>query len=314
MAGHFDDNGNWVVDATAQDPFGGDGPGGNVSDPTQQIGSPLYGYTDNGDGTFTDLNGDRVYADGQAVTVDGQGVPNDAINGSTGVPLPPMSPGGPGTSGSVGIPRSPGTPLPGTSTSPTGTGGSSSFGGGTSLQGVAAAIAAIANAHQLYKDADQYTGKSEGYATQLDPYGSYRKAAADKLAALQNDPSSINQTPGYKFALQEGLGSIEGRDNARFGVGAGSTNPELMRFAQGLASKTYNDQIKQYQDEAGVGIGPAAAGDMLKTGLTGSIAAKTAATGALASIPGTLTNPTVAGTGGAGSSIWDTVAKQFGIG
>jgi len=185
------------------------------------------------------------------------------------------------------------------------------FGGGTSLQGIAAAIAAGANAHQLYKDADLYTNKSEQYAKQLDPFGSYRDAAAQKLMALQKDPSSIANTPGYQFALQQGLGSVANRDARRFGVGAGSTDPDLMTFAQGLASKTYNDTIKQYQDQAGVGIGPQTAGGILASGLSGSIAARTAATGALASIPGTLTNPTVSGTGGQGSSLIDQAINYF---
>lgn len=189
--------------------------------------------------------------------------------------------------------------------------GGTTIGGGSSPAAIAAAIAAALSAHQLDKASGQYTTLGEKYAGQLDPYGAYRHSAADKLAALQADPSSIADTPGYKFALQEGLGAVGNRDNRSFGVGAGSTNPDLMRFAQGLASKTYNDQIKQYQDEAGVGIGPGAAASVLQTGMTGSIQAKLGANAALGAIPGLLTNPTYSSNGSTGDSVYEQLRKSM---
>ncbi len=186
--------------------------------------------------------------------------------------------------------------------SPTGTTPGGGPGGGNPLgtTNMGLLIPALAQAFQQWNQAGQYTDMAEKYAGQLNPYGAYRDAAAQKLKALQEDPSSIQDTPGYKFALQQGLGSVANRDNRSFGVGAGSTNPDMMNYAQGLASKTYNDTIKQYSDQAGVGIGPSAAAGMLQTGLQGRMGAQNQALQALFTPFGPGNN-----TGGSGNGGFD---------
>lgn len=154
-------------------------------------------------------------------------------------------------------------------------------------QGAAGAIPAITNyltnrsqANDQTQNAANFTKQANQYGTILNPYGAYRDAAAQKLQALQADPSSIVNTPGYKFSLQQGEGAIGTADNKRFGVGAGSTNPDLMNFAQGLASKTYNDTINQYSAQAGVPIGPQSAASIYQTGMLGNLASTQAANAA----------------------------------
>jgi hypothetical protein len=171
-------------------------------------------------------------------------------------------------------------------------------------------LAAAGLAYQQFHNADQYTKQADQYGKILNPYGAYRDAAAQKLAALQADPSSIQDTPGYKFALQQGLGAVANRDNRSFGVGAGSTNPDMMNFAQGLASKTYNDTIKQYSDQAGVGIGPSAAASIYGLGMQGNIASQSNAVNALMSPFGPGNN--TGGNGGGGGIDWSKIASWFG--
>jgi hypothetical protein len=162
-------------------------------------------------------------------------------------------------------------------------GGSPTGSGGLGTTNTAMLFPALATAYQQYKNAGQYTQQAEKYAGVLNPYGAYRDAAAQKLAALQADPSSIVNTPGYQFSLSQGLGAVANRDNRSFGVGAGSTNPDMMTFAQGLAQKTYNDTINQYSQQAGVNIGPSAAASILQTGMQGNIASQSNAVNALLS-------------------------------
>jgi hypothetical protein len=133
---------------------------------------------------------------------------------------------------------------------------------------------------QLSAQAQSYTDQANKYGSILNPYGAYRDTAAQKLQALQADPSSIVNTPGYKFSLSQELGAVSNADNRRFGVGAGSTSPDQMNFAQGLASKTYNDTINQYSAQAGVPIGPQAAASIYQTGMLGNIAANQASNAA----------------------------------
>ncbi len=189
-----------------------------------------------------------------------------------------------------------------TSGSPTGT----TNNGSGAITDPMALAAAGGLAYQQFHNAGQYTQQAEKYAGVLNPYGAYRDAAAQKLAALQADPSSIQDTPGYKFALSQGLGAVGNRDNRSFGVGAGSTNPDMMTFAQGLASKTYNDTIQQYSNQAGVGIGPQAAAGILQTGMQGNIASQNNAINALMSPFGPGNNT---GGGGTGPIDW---SKMFG--
>lgn len=196
---------------------------------------------------------------------------------------------------------------PGTTT---GLGGSTAPGGSplgtTDPMGL---LAAAGLAYQQFHNADQYTKQADKYGKELNPYGAYRDAAAQKLAALQADPSSIVDTPGYKFNLSQGLGAVANRDNRSYGVGAGSTNPDMMNFASGLASKTYNDTIKQYSDQAGVGIGPSAAASIYGLGMQGNIASQNNAINALMSPFGPGNNT---GGGGGGGINWDTIKSWFG--
>src|ERR1017187_5751836 len=145
---------------------------------------------------------------------------------------------------------------------------------------IAAIFAGIGQTNSQNQTAQSYTTQSQADAAYLNPYGAYRDAAAQQLAALQKDPSSVSNTPGFNFALQQGLGAVSNRDNRSFGVGAGSTNPDLMNYAQGLASKTYNDPVSQLQAQAGGGISPQPAASILQTGMQGNIAATAAANAA----------------------------------
>jgi hypothetical protein len=90
-----------------------------------------------------------------------------------------------------------------------------------------------------------------------------------------------------------------------------------MTFAQGLASKTYNDTIKQYSDQAGVGIGPQSAASIYQTGMLGNLASQAAANAARGSTASTLGGATAGliaalTRGGLSPAMAAQVAKMFG--
>ncbi len=243
-------------------------------------------FRDNGDGTYTNMTTGEV-VDDQGNTVSG---PTDQVRS---LPDP------------INVEGVRDPPPPGATTTPTTKPADGSFDLGSLIKGIISdpsilqnmisqgglIAAGLKSSKALNDAANSYTTLGEKYAGTLDPYGLYRKTAADKLAALQADPSSIKDTPGYKFSLDQGLGAVANRDNRQFGVGAGSTNPDLMNYASGLASKTYNDTIKQLQDQAGVGIGPGAAASVLNTGMQGSINARLGAVNAQNNLISGLTQP-----------------------
>jgi hypothetical protein len=125
---------------------------------------------------------------------------------------------------------------------------------------VLAALASIAPALISAKKQWDLSGQMLDYgsnaAGKYDPFGSQRGQYQQKLSALMANPDSIKDTPGYQFALKQGLGAVAGRDNRSFGLGAGSTSKDMMDYAQGLASKTYNDTISQLSSLSGSQFGP----------------------------------------------------------
>lgn len=152
----------------------------------------------------------------------------------------------------------------------------------TDPQAQAALIPYLGMALQQFQQSGQYRQFAQQEANVANPFGQYRDQAAQQLMSLEKDPTQIQNTPGYKFALGQMLDSVGGK---LAGMGLSGTDAErnqMMTEAQGLASKTYNDTIKQLSDQAGVQFSPDAAAQLLAQGNTASMLAQSNALGALA--------------------------------
>lgn len=57
------------------------------------------------------------------------------------------------------------------------------------------------------------------------------------------NPQDLQNTPGYQFQLQQGLGAIQNSAAARGGVLGGNTLHDMTKFSQGLADTTYQNQF-----------------------------------------------------------------------
>lgn len=93
-----------------------------------------------------------------------------------------------------------------------------------------------------------------------------RQFAKEQLLKLMQDPSSIENTPGYKFAQSQGEQGIN-----RAAAGKGyfrSPNMlfDLSQFNQGLATKTWNDEWNKYAKMAGIEFNPSAAANIEMNG------------------------------------------------
>jgi len=119
------------------------------------------------------------------------------------------------------------------------------------------AYPAIATAWQQYKNSEQYGADREQYSKEGNPYGPYRERAAQRLEALYNDPSAIENTPGYKFRLSQGMGNLSGKQAAAH-QGWGNEFGAMQNYAQGLASTEYGNEVERLMKQAGVNIGPEA--------------------------------------------------------
>ena len=69
--------------------------------------------------------------------------------------------------------------------------------------------------------------------------------ASNKLNALLQNPSSVEDTPGYKFAYNQGLEAVNRTAAAKGQLGSGNRLYDLTKFGQGLASQTYNNTVSQ---------------------------------------------------------------------
>lgn len=164
--------------------------------------------------------------------------------------------GGGATAASTGVNASAGlTPAAG--------GAASGLAGNPLLRGGANVVGSIIGAIGERRNQRAYDRTINDLVTRADTWGpDGREFAKRKLFELFNDPSSIENTPGYKFAQQQGEQGIN-RGAANKGYFR-SPNMlfDLSKFNQGLASKTWNDEFSKYAQMAGLSFNPANAANV----------------------------------------------------
>src|SRR5574337_2215589 len=93
------------------------------------------------------------------------------------------------------------------------TSGLGSLLGITDPQAQASLLPALAMAIQQFKQSGQYRQYAQQEARVADPFGPYRDQAAQRLMALEKDPSLIAKTPGYQFALNQTLQNVGSKES-----------------------------------------------------------------------------------------------------
>ena len=69
----------------------------------------------------------------------------------------------------------------------------------------------------------------------------------NQLKNLLSNPSSITQTPGYQFALDQGNQAINRSAAAKGMLNSGNVLAELSKYGQGMASQGYQQQLNNLQ-------------------------------------------------------------------
>ena len=88
----------------------------------------------------------------------------------------------------------------------------------------------------------------------LKEYRDYGKQSLQRQERLFNDPSYLESTGGYKFAMDQGLkGTTAAR--SRSSIFSGETLKALTEYASGLASQTYDSEWKRLQAGVETGMG-----------------------------------------------------------
>jgi hypothetical protein len=123
---------------------------------------------------------------------------------------------------------------------------------------------------------EQATG--EGIAAEQ-PYLQTGNAAENTLANLYGNNGTAAQTaaqqnftntPGYQFALNQGLNAVNANAAAMGSPLSGNNQEAINNYAQGAASQNYNNYVNQLQNMAGGGANAASSiGNLAMTGAGG---------------------------------------------
>lgn len=100
-----------------------------------------------------------------------------------------------------------------------------------------------------------------------------------ELGLRENAPANyrgFEATPGYQFALQEGLGAVQGSAAARGNLNSGATLQALQERGQGIAQLERDKWLDRLYGQVGMGqasvAGTAAAGQNYATGASNALA------------------------------------------
>ena len=87
----------------------------------------------------------------------------------------------------------------------------------------------------------------------------YMAAGESALPSLTNfDQAALEATPGYKFALSQGMKAVENSLSARLLGASGAALKGAATFATGLADTTYGEQYNRLLERAKLGENAAA--------------------------------------------------------
>ncbi len=131
-------------------------------------------------------------------------------------------------------------------------GGGSGGGGKPSFGSMALAGLDAYGSYRQGKEAqDNYR---QAFAT-ANPFAAHRPGFGNKLVNFMNDPNSITQTPGYKFAMEQGTRAMNRTSAAKGERVSGRALIEAQRFGGGLASQMRQQEINTLSNLSGANMG-----------------------------------------------------------
>lgn len=110
-------------------------------------------------------------------------------------------------------------------------------------------------AAQGYQDASQTEGAAQtGINAAYAPYQAAGTTALGQYSAAMNgDYSGFNNSPGYQFAMQQGVNAIDRSAASKGSLFSGGTGRALTNYGQGLAGNQYQSYLSNLMGMIGVG-------------------------------------------------------------
>jgi hypothetical protein len=86
-----------------------------------------------------------------------------------------------------------------------------------------------------------------GYRRQLDQQLKQQQQANDQYKRLLQDPNAVQETAGYKFAVDQGNEAINRSAAAKGSLNSGNVLAELAKYGQGMGAQQYQTQLGNLQ-------------------------------------------------------------------
>ena len=100
------------------------------------------------------------------------------------------------------------------------------------------------------------------------PFAKYRKGYAERLGQLYDDPSYLENDPGYQFRFNQGMKAMNATSAAKGSRLSGGAMLEAQQFGQGLAAQMRQQEIQNLSQLSGATMGFGGGADMYQTGAT----------------------------------------------
>lgn len=124
------------------------------------------------------------------------------------------------------------------------------------LKGYAEPIAGLVDAYTNYQGGKDAREDYEKAFKAANPFAPYREQYAKRLNTLMDDPSSIEQDPGYKWALEQGTKSLNRKQAAAGNRFSGRALAEAQQYGQSLADQYRNQEVERLSMLSGAGWTP----------------------------------------------------------
>lgn len=132
--------------------------------------------------------------------------------------------------------------------------------GGALAAGVAGAVVSSALAPSP-SSGSSATGQA---ASAADPFASQRGQYQTMLQNLVTNPSSVTQTPGYQFGMDQGTAAVNSGEASAGYLNSGNRGVALEQFGQNYATGEYQQQFSNLAALSGANTGqPGEAGQIL---------------------------------------------------
>lgn len=113
----------------------------------------------------------------------------------------------------------------------------------------AAGAAADANYAAIQEQRRQY----DQTRADMEPWRNAGSEGLQRMLAMLNDPSSIQQSPAYQFRLGQGMQALDRSAAARGNLFSGGHHADVLGYGQAMGSQEFDNQWNRLAGLAGVG-------------------------------------------------------------